>query len=212
MVAKGPSRRRLQRGEADVEQPALLSLRRPDVAVLDSLVRSQRGMCFSYSDVGATPMDLPHGYRHVGKVVRLGSDGSTFRRAVEALYRWRTHVEADVDVYPRHREVEAGDTFVLVARLGPLYGVVACRVVYVVDETDRFGFAYGTLPHHLIEGEEAFFVERDVAGDVRFRISGFFRPRRGALRLLAPVLAAGDRRLVGRYLRAMRERVARVAG
>ena len=36
-----------------------------------------------------------------------------------------------------------------------------CRVVYVVDEPDRRGFAYGTLPGHPESGEELFLVRYD---------------------------------------------------
>ncbi len=38
----------------------------------------------------------------------------------------------------------------------------ACRIVYVIDEggsSQRYGFAYGTLPDHAAIGEERFTVE-----------------------------------------------------
>jgi uncharacterized protein (UPF0548 family) len=38
----------------------------------------------------------------------------------------------------------------------------ACRIVYVIDESSnsqRYGFAYGTLPDHAEIGEERFTVE-----------------------------------------------------
>lgn len=35
-----------------------------------------------------------------------------------------------------------------------------CQVVYVLDEPDRQGFAYGTLPGQPESGEEAFVIER----------------------------------------------------
>ena len=42
----------------------------------------------------------------------------------------------------------------------PLYPPkVPARVVYVIDEPLRKGFAYGTLPGHPETGEEAFIVE-----------------------------------------------------
>ena len=41
----------------------------------------------------------------------------------------------------------------------------ACRIVYVIDEqgsSERYGFAYGTLPDHMERGEERFTVEFDT--------------------------------------------------
>jgi uncharacterized protein (UPF0548 family) len=40
----------------------------------------------------------------------------------------------------------------VLAHLGPIR--VPCRVVYVLDEPERRGFAYGTLPGHPESGEE----------------------------------------------------------
>jgi uncharacterized protein (UPF0548 family) len=47
---------------------------------------------------------------------------------------------------------------------------VVCRVVDVVDEPDRFGFAYGTLPVHPDQGEESFTVALLPDGGVVFEI------------------------------------------
>ncbi|GAA4732513.1 hypothetical protein GCM10023350_14890 [Nocardioides endophyticus] len=44
--------------------------------------------------------------------------------------------------------------------LGPLALRIPCRVVYVVDEPERAGFAYGTLPGHPETGEELFLLSR----------------------------------------------------
>ncbi|HEV8560641.1 MAG TPA: DUF1990 family protein [Actinophytocola sp.] len=40
------------------------------------------------------------------------------------------------------------------------------RVVHVVEEEHRRGFAYGTLPGHPECGEEAFLLERHADGTV----------------------------------------------
>ena len=53
---------------------------------------------------------------------------------------------------------------------------ITCRVVAVVDEPDRFGFAYGTLPVHPEQGEESFVVVRADAGGARFDVQAVSRP------------------------------------
>jgi uncharacterized protein (UPF0548 family) len=37
---------------------------------------------------------------------------------------------------------------VVTFHLGPVHVKAPCRLVYVTDEVNRFGFAYGTLPGH----------------------------------------------------------------
>ena len=41
------------------------------------------------------------------------------------------------------------------------------RVVSIIDEPDRKGFAYGTLDGHPLSGEESFVVERTPDGSVK---------------------------------------------
>ncbi len=83
-------------------------------------------------------------------------DARSFGRAVEALRQWRTHREAEIDLCPRCPAIEEGTVIGQLVRVGPLYAIACCRIVRVVNEEDRFGFAYGTLPAQPERGEEAF--------------------------------------------------------
>ncbi|HEX2192534.1 MAG TPA: DUF1990 family protein, partial [Acidimicrobiales bacterium] len=100
-------------------------------------------------------------------------------------------------------------TVVIAVPVAFLWTTVACRIVYVVDEPTRFGFAYGTLAQHVLEGEESFLVEQDDTGTVAFAVSAFLRPRLRVLAAAGPVVHAVDRYLVGRYLQALRASVDR---
>jgi uncharacterized protein (UPF0548 family) len=86
--------------------------------------------------------------------------------------------------------------------------LAACRVVAVVDEPDRFGFAYGTLPLHPESGEEAFLVERGPDDAVRFRVVAVSRPAHPLARLGAPVTRLVQRRVTSRYLEGLRRAIA----
>jgi uncharacterized protein (UPF0548 family) len=67
------------------------------------------------------------------------------------------------------------------------FGVVRpCRVVYVVEEPGRRGFAYGTLPGHLEEGEESFIVANEPDGSVGLHIIAFSRPANALSRSVDP--------------------------
>jgi uncharacterized protein (UPF0548 family) len=93
------------------------------------------------------------------------------------------------------------DTLVL-GRLGPFWA--PCRVVYVVDEPNARGFAYGTLPGHPVSGEERFAVRYDPASEsVYAEVAAFSRPNTWWSRAGAPVLAGMQRLVTKRYLSAL---------
>jgi uncharacterized protein (UPF0548 family) len=90
----------------------------------------------------------------------------------------------------------------VIVHLGPVGA--PCRVVYVVDEPDRRGFAYGTLPGHAESGEELFLVRFDSATeDVIAEVAAFSRHATWWSRLASPVTSLIQRIVTGRYLRAL---------
>jgi uncharacterized protein (UPF0548 family) len=90
----------------------------------------------------------------------------------------------------------------VIVRLGPVRA--PCRVVYVVDEPDRRGFAYGTLPGHAESGEELFLVRYDPATDgVYADVTAFSRHATWWSRLGSPLTSVIQRIVTERYLRAL---------
>jgi uncharacterized protein (UPF0548 family) len=89
---------------------------------------------------------------------------------------------------------------VLAIALPGISAIAACRIVYVVDEADRFGFAYGTLPAHPEQGEESFLVQRDAEGTIRFVVTAFSRPRHPLTRIGAPIARRIQLGVTRRYL------------
>ena len=152
---------------------------------------------FTYGEVGATVGDLPAGYGHLERVAVLPL--KNFERGVERLMQWQMHEAAGLRVCASSSTVEPNA--VVEMFLGPrLLDIRAvCRVVYVLDEPDRAGFAYGTLPGHAESGEEAFILERsdDVA---RFTVRAFSRPVTRLARLGGPVTSWAQNAMAARYL------------
>ncbi|NUR86117.1 MAG: DUF1990 domain-containing protein [Nonomuraea sp.] len=143
----------------------------------------------TYPELGATRSDpLPSGYRHLRLSVR-----GRFDRA--ALLDWRMHERAGLHPVATSRHVAPGAT--VVCRLGPL--VVPCRVIWIVDEPGRTGFAYGTLPGHPETGEEAFLLDGDT-----FTISAFSRPGRWFTRAAGPLAVLLQHHFARRYAAALR--------
>lgn len=92
-----------------------------------------------------------------------------------------------------------GDSAVLRIPFGPFRVSAPARVVYVVDELARKGFAYGTLPGHPESGEEAFVVEQTEDGSVWLEISAFSRPANFGWWLVYPVLRISQMLYTRRY-------------
>jgi uncharacterized protein (UPF0548 family) len=154
----------------------------------------------TYRDVGATAGALPEGYHHIRKSAVIGHGRRRFDEAAAKVMRWGMLRGAGVRVEPTSEVADVGSE-VLVG-FGPLRA--PCRVVYVVDETDRRGFAYGTLPGHPETGEEMFGVRYDPATDeVHAEVVAFSRHGTWWSRLGAPVTALAQRVITARYLTAL---------
>ena len=156
---------------------------------------------FTYEPVGATRGSTrPDGFHHLEVRSELGRGDDAFTQAGERLMTWRMHSGAGLRVASSAERVAVGG--VVRCWLGPL--PIPCRVVWVVDEPDRVGFGYGTLPGHPEAGEEAFVVSRDAAGVVTLTVSAYSRPGLLLTRLAGPVGRLGQRLMVRRYAGALR--------
>ncbi|MGW1998448.1 DUF1990 family protein [Embleya sp. NPDC001921] len=162
----------------------------------------------TYSEVGATldpAVPKPSGYRHIERRVRVGEGSETFRRVAEGVLGWQVLRGAGLEVRGDAARVAMGVEVTSVLRLGPVRIGAPCRVVGVIDERDRVGFAYGTLAGHPESGEEAFVIERDVEDAVWFTIRAFSRPGTWWSRLGGPVTRAIQHRVTNRYVAAARD-------
>ena len=154
----------------------------------------------TYSEVGATAGALPAGYHHVQKSAVIGRGRRRFEEAANAGMRWGMLRGAGVRVEATSDVAAVGSD--VVVHLGPVRA--PCRVVYVVDEPDRRGFAYGTLPGHAESGEERFMVRHDPATDeVYAEVVAFSRHGTWWSRLGSPVTSVIQRVVTERYLRAL---------
>lgn len=101
------------------------------------------------------------------------------------------------------KAVAPGDTAIVRIPFGPFRVTAPVRVVYVVDEPTRKGFAYGTLHGHPEAGEESWVVDRRDDGSVWMTIRAFSRPSNARWWLAYPVLRILQGVYTRRYLRAL---------
>ena len=173
------------------------TLSKPHPEELRARLRGLTDLPLTYWERGATEWArLPAGYEHGLATGVVGRGRADWEAARHALSTWKVVPEGDwVELYPEPR-VRAGAQVMVCFRLFGLWWTSPCRVVYVVDEPDRFGFAYGTLPGHVEQGEERFLVERDpVTGVITYGVRVMARAMHPGARLLPSLV----RRLQGRF-------------
>jgi len=158
----------------------------------------------TYAEVGGSlAVDLPPGYDHLDADRTVGHGSDCFERVAEALMTWRLHADSGLRVEAPSQRVSRDDVLTLRPVWAPAPVVLArCRVVTIVDEQDRRGFAYGTLPGHPESGEESFVVTSAPDGDVVVRVRAFAVPASRIARLAPQVTRRVQARQTERYLRA----------
>lgn len=165
-----------------------------DPARVDEL----RAAPLTYARPGKTTA-APAGFSRFSRTValrRTDLDG-----AAADLLGWRFHERAGLVV---RASGPAAEGAVVEMRLGagPVAVRIPCRVVAVVDEPDRRGFSYGTLPGHPECGEEEFLLQRMPDGGLGFTVSAFSRPATLLARAGGPVTGLVQRVMTRRYLAA----------
>ncbi len=163
-------------------------------------VSKYRTTPFNYADVGASKGTFPAGYHHLARSRVIGSGLEDFVAAADALMQWNMHRGAGLKVHAGS-DTAVPDA-VVVLTLGPVR--IPCRVVYVIDEANRQGFAYGTLDGHPESGEELFYIDYSPADHtVTAHISAFSRPGRWYTKLGGPVGRRVQALFTDRYLTAL---------
>lgn len=179
----------------------------------------------TYGAVGATRGNTftvlpPSGFRRVERSARIGHGDERWQFAHQQILTWgiKRRSGFGVTLLPRdpagvpldlshdsveHPKVRPGDTIVLSVGRGKLKAHEPVRVVYVVDEPQVSGFAYGTLEGHPLRGEESFMIERRDDSSVWITVRSFSRPSSTKWMLLSPALRVLQYVVVGRYLRAL---------
>jgi uncharacterized protein (UPF0548 family) len=175
----------------------MFSLERPSDGRIRRMLESQRDVAFSYPEVGATATSPPHGYNLDRARFLLGQGLEAFSRGKIAIECWEMFHNGWTDLCWPDAPIQCGTNVAMMARCFGLYSINFCRIVYVIDEPRRYGFAYGTLPDHVEAGEERFVVEWLADGTVSYDLFAFSRPRHVLARIANPAV----RRLQSKFRR-----------
>lgn len=155
-------------------------LSKPSRGSILAFISAQQSEEFSYGEVGHSRQQAPNGYTADHFRVELGQGPGCFELARRAVRQWRMFDMPWIDLCWPDTPIDPGGTVaILVSHFG-FWSLNACRIVYVIDEhgsSERYGFAYGTLPDHGEQGEERFTVEFNLEDKtVWYEVYAFSRP------------------------------------
>lgn len=163
-------------------------LRKPSKETVERFIKLQSDLPFTYSQPGATQHHPPAGFVVDHNQIRIGDGKETYDRAVAALKGGKQFELGWVTVVPPNLVIEVGTTVAVRASAFGVWSLSACRIVYVLNEARKFGFAYGTLPDHVECGEERFTVEWRADDSVWYEILAFSRPRHPLAKVGRPLM------------------------
>lgn len=144
--------------------------------------------------------------------ILLGSGPDIFNKAKAGITQWRMFPEGWTRVYPTPAPIIEGQQVAVFFRLLGLWWWNSSEIVYTIDEEHRFGFAYGTLPGHVENGEERFLVEMDTDGKVWYSIKAFSRPAYRLVQLAYPFARSQQKRFVRNSMQQMKQWVEQQSG
>jgi uncharacterized protein (UPF0548 family) len=186
-------------------------LRKPSPSFVRAFLEEQKKLDLTYSGIGTTASTPPVGYIVDRTRIKLGTGQVTFAAAKDALKKWEQFRLGWVEPCWQDTPVEPEHIVGVLAHVCCLWTLNACRIVYVVDELRKVGFAYGTLPGHIESGEERFTVEWAEDDSVWYDILAFSRPNNLLVRLGYPLARRLQKRFARDSATAMKRAVVTVA-
>jgi uncharacterized protein (UPF0548 family) len=147
-------------------------------------------------------LDAPPPGTHWVRLATALPAGVTVQDAGLALCSWELHRAAGLRI-AADGPAQLGGTVVCGWGLGPFLTLAPCRVVEAIDEPDRIGFAYATLPRHPELGVERFTMTRQNTR-VQFTIEAVSRHHAWTARFAPLVSNFVQDQLTSSYLKAAR--------
>jgi len=145
---------------------------------------------FSYTQVGATQNTLPSTLSRIYNIDRyeavVGQGQACFQAAKQALQGWIHFDLGWVNIQAPPPTI--GLVVPVVVQVLGLWTLNYCKVIYLLDEPRKWGFAYGTLDEHGEMGEERFLIYHcPENNDVRYEILAFSKPKHWLAKLGYPL-------------------------
>lgn len=167
----------------------MFSLHRPTEAEIQEQLRRARSLPTSYgfdlrTEGGREQVICPRGFARDYHRSQIGQGKAAFIAAKEAFRQWLQFDLGWVRIANPKTPIEQGEVVAVEARALWLWSINISRILYVIDEPDRFGFGYGTTAMHVERGEERFLIEYyPISGAVFYDLLAVSQPAHGLARL-----------------------------
>jgi len=184
----------------------VFSLHQPQPDRIRHLLESARDLPLNYGMPFVTQAEfnsgedfaapkLPLGFVRDHTRSEIGHGESAFNAAKAAFRRWQQFDLGWVRVPNPEVAIDPDQAVAVEAHTFGLWSLNISRILYVIDEEDRFGFGYGTTPLHVESGEERFLLEfYPVSGIVFYDLLAVSRPAHWLARLGYPITRSQQRR------------------
>lgn len=173
-----------------------VSLTFPSKNKVESFLKEQAKASYTYTDLEGSRTANVSGYDNDHNCCVIGSGDQQWEAAKEALYLWAQFPASWTKILRERAPLKVGQTVAVLFRIFGVWWINSARIVYTFDESNRFGFAYGTLYGHLESGEECFWIERDAQGVITYHIRAFSKPYYWFVKLAYPLARYYQRRFV----------------
>lgn len=160
---------------------------------------------FSYPYIGQTRQGFRKSAKHRETLkydidhncIPIGTGIDAFESAKAAFRQWKMFDLNWVTLHSTDTPISEGEIVVIEIRHFGFFSLNAAKIVYTIDEWDRFGFAYGTLAEHGEIGEERFSVRLDrKTKEVVYDLYAFSRPGHTLAKLAYPLTRKLQKRFV----------------
>ena len=186
-------------------------LHKPTDTEIRDFIARQSKLTFSYAEVGASrSQQTPAAYAINPYKGRLGTGDEVFKRAVAAMRSWAMYRLSWTRLYWPDTPIKEGEVVAILAKHFGFWSLNACRIIYTFEEESnprRFGFAFGTLPGHVEEGEERFSVELE-GETVWYKLFAFARPKALMAKMAYPLVRSIQSRFALNSFEAMKRSIA----
>ena len=172
----------------------------PTTAQLDALIDNQRNSKLTYDKSNL------RGYDRDKNQIYLGTGDAVWAAAKRAMEQWAMFPDGWAKIYYQNLIFKEGDIVVMCAHIFGIWWLNAARILYVLDDEQNFGFAYGTLPNHVEKGEELFKISKDENDGIYYSLTAFSQPRYWALRWTYPLSRIFQKKFIQDSLSKMKKK------
>src|SRR5579859_294583 len=189
----------------------MFSLRKPSQSSIHRGLEAARSLPGSYgialnTQCGPDELHVPKGFVSDHNRSQIGHGAAAFEAAKTAFRGWQQFDLGWVRVANPEARIEAEEIVAVQVHALGLWSVNLSRILYVIDEPDRFGFAYGTTALHAERGEERFLLELyPVSGAVYYDLLAVSQPAHWLAWLAYPYTRSRQHKFAHHSMRHMRE-------